>query len=593
MRVSLTKKIFLNFLILSIVPIIIIDTYFYFKSKNALIDRTFEQLTTVRIEKQNRLTDFFNQRFNFLETLTELNKTDSILFYLNKNKRIPKNTLNKFKKNIFFNIKNNNPYKRIIFTTPDNVIWCWNLSNSAQLEKSDTSYFQPVSSFFKQLPQSNNQQIFDNRNNFTIQSHSFFIGSSIKGKNDMLGSIILEISLSAINKIMYENNPHNGLGKTGETYLVGSDYYMRSSSRFKDNSIFKTIVNTEGVREGLKDITGKKQIRDYRNIPVLSSYSKIKIPGLNWAILAEIDTKEAMIPIHIIRNDIIFMSVILSILLLGLVEILSSKITAPIKKLKQATDKIRHGEIRAMVNAKSNDEIGDLIAAFNQMIVQLQEQSVRLKEERILRSKSLFDGQEIERQRLSRELHDSLGQSILALKMKFEQIREATGIKKEKIVNETENLFLRIMTEIRNISNNLMPAVLSEFGLILALKKTCREINKNTGININFKHINDSEVFDKKTEIHIYRIVQEAFSNTLKHANASEIQLTFMEKENQIELSFHDNGDGFIFNKEIFLKGNGLSNIKERINLLDGKLNVITSPKKGTTIFCQIPIYKS
>ncbi len=594
MRVSLTKKIFINFLILSIVPIIVIDTYFYFKSKNALIDRTFEQLTTVRIEKQNRLNDFFSQRFNFLETLTQLNKTDSIFYYLNRNETIPVKILDKFKKTVFLNIKNNNPYYRIIFTTPDNKIWYLDVSEKKQskLAMPNTAEFQMISTFFKHPSQNNRPLIYDVRNNFTIKSHSIFIGQTITDENKSEGTIILEISLNAINKIMYENNPHNGLGKTGETYLVGSDHYMRSSSRFKDNSIFKIKVNTEGVREGLKGITDKKQIRDYRNIPVLSSYSKIKVPGLNWVVLAEIDTEEAMVPIYSIRNDIIFMSIILSILLLGLVEILSSKITAPVKKLKQATDKISHGEIGTMVKARSNDEIGDLIVAFNKMIVQLQEQSVRLEEERILRSKSLFDGQEIERQRLSRELHDSLGQSILALKMKFEQIREATGTKKEKIVTETEDLFLKIMTEIRNISNDLMPAVLSEFGLILALKKTCREFSKNTGINVNFENINNRKVFEKKTEVHIYRIVQEAFSNTLKHAHATEIKLAFIEKENHIELTINDNGNGFTINDETFLKGNGLSNIKERINLLGGKLNITSDKKTGSTIFCLIPTHK-
>jgi len=587
-RISLTKKIFFNFLILSIVPIIILDTYFYYKSKKALIDRTFDQLTTVRIEKTTRLKDFFNISFNDIKSLTNYSIKDSIFCCFNKKNN---NIVTDFQKKIK-DITNNKAYKKVILITKNNDIWYFDTKDNLHFKKiANTSLeYKSLISSIKQTKEKEKPQIYDVKNSYTSKHYSILLINKIYENNIFKGAVILEISLNAINRIMSENNLHNGLKKTGETYLVGADYYMRSSSRFKNNSIFNIKVETTSVKEALKGKTGAKQILDYRNIPVLSSYSKVNIKGLDWVVLAEIDTKEAMVPIYLIRNDILFMSLILSILLLGLVEILASKITAPVKKLKQATDEISEGEFGKFVDLKSNDEIGDLIIAFNKMIAQLEEQSIKLEEERILRTKSLFDGQEIERQRLSRELHDSLGQSILALKIKFERIKETTNEKRLIIISEIEDLFLKIMKEIRNISNNLMPAVLTEFGLLMAIKKFIREYSENTNIIVDFKNNINNESFNKKIEIYIYRIIQETFSNVLKHAQASKIKLFINKKDNFIELIIEDNGKGFLLNQETYTKGNGISNIKERINLIGGNVNFKSEINKGTKIYCKIPI---
>ncbi len=590
MRVSITKKIFFNFLILSIVPIIIIDTYFYFKSKNALINRTFDQLTTIRIEKSNRIKDFFMHRYNYINTLSRYHKTDSILKYLNNNKLdFNSELIIDLKNNIKENIGKKSSYNKIFFISKNNNILFIDINNNFNfdsLQKESLNY-----KYIKNVINSSIKYckpfIYDKKSKYLTSNKSIFIIKKLYHENNYKGSIITEISLNAINKIMYENNPHNGLGKTGETYLVGSDYFMRSSSRFKNNSIYNIKVNTQGVKEALNYKTETKQIFDYRKISVLSSYSRVGFKGLDWVILAEIDTKEAMIPIYLIRNDILFMSLVLSILMLGLVVILSTKITAPIQKLKQATDKIIIGEKGKFVNIKSNDEIGDLIIAFNKMLIQLEEQTKKLEQERKLQTKSLFEGQEIERQRLSRELHDSLGQLILALKLKFEQIKNITDT---KTIKQIDALFIKIMNEIRSISNNLMPAVLTELGLLTAIKKLIREFYTNTKINVNFTQNIENKNINKKIEVHIYRIIQETFSNILKHSKANNVNLIINCKNEIINLIIEDNGKGFLLSQETVLKGNGLSNIKERINIINGYVNIKSELNKGTKIYCKIPL---
>ena len=201
----------------------------------------------------------------------------------------------------------------------------------------------------------------------------------------------------------------------------------------------------------------------------------------------------------------------------------------------------------------------------------------------------MIDGQEMERQRLSRDLHDGLGQSILAVKMKLEQAKGADPEKNKAVMLEALELIRGIIREIRSISYNLMPPVLAAFGLERGLRTLCKEASSASMIDIQFKCEWLPAEIDNMMQIYLYRIIQEAVHNITRHSQADSAEVSLFGKPGLLCISIHDNGHGFDFSNSE-LRGNGINNMIERVELLGGICNFASGSKKGTTIEIQIPI---
>lgn len=590
MRITVTKKLIINFFVLSLLPLLAIDTIFYAKAREALIGRTFEQLTFVRVEKTARVTAFMEQRVHDLINISENTGSVSQLNSLNYP---PESELAKIPETILFTeflttyLRAADCYSSILFYIPDKEPFSI-LIDSAH----PTGY-----------PQVWLQKQFDRITSSTqyfIQEYSASNADSdiqvllIKGvyrAEEKIGMVMLTVPINHFSRIMFEDNPLNGLGKTGESYIVGSDFLMRSTSRFAQDAVMQIQVKTTGVMLALEDSAGSGMYKDYRGMQVLGSYGRINLSGLNWAILAEIDANEAMVPIFVLRNSIIYLSIIIAMLLLGIVIFNATWIMLPIKKLKAATDVISKGKYGDKIQLKQQDEIGDLVEAFNLMSQTLQEQSERLEHEKIMRTTSMIDAQEAERQHLSRELHDGLGQLVLAIRMKLNQLTDDNTDKNNLLITETHDLIRVTVSEIRNISNNLMPSVLHEFGLVAALGKLTREITANGQLVVDFQsNFQEKEIIINRIQIYLYRIVQEALNNVTKHAGASEVVIRLNKSSDGLMLTIKDNGKGFRIEKKSYFSGNGITNMKERANLLGGHFQLNSKVNRGTEIIVDIPI---
>jgi len=589
MRITVTKKLIINFFVLSLLPLLAIDTIFYAKAREALIGRTFEQLTFVRVEKTARVTAFMDQRIHDLINISE---NAGSVNQLNSLYDPPESELAKSPETILFTdflttyLRAADCYSSILFYLPDMAPFSILIDSAHQ-----TDY-----------PQVWLQKQFDRitaNTQYFIQEYSPDNADSVsqvlllKGvyrANDKVGMVILTVPLTIFSRIMFEDNPLNGLGKTGESYIVGSDFLMRSTSRFAQDAVMQIQVKTTGVMLALEDSSGSGMYKDYRGMRVLGSYGRINLSGLNWVILAEIDANEAMVPIFVLRNSIIYLSIIIAMLLLGIVIFNATWIMLPIKKLKAATDGISKGKYGDKIQLKQQDEIGDLVEAFNLMSQTLQEQSERLEHEKIMRTTSMIDAQEAERQHLSRELHDGLGQLVLAIRMKLNQLTDDNTEKNNLLVAETRDLIRVTVSEIRNISNNLMPSVLHEFGLVAALGKLAREITANGQLVVDFQsNFQENEFIINRIQIYLYRIVQEARNNVIKHAEAGKVVIRLNKSMDGLMLKIQDNGKGFQIEKKSFFSGNGITNMKERANLLGGRFQLNSKVKQGTEIIVEIP----
>ena len=204
----------------------------------------------------------------------------------------------------------------------------------------------------------------------------------------------------------------------------------------------------------------------------------------------------------------------------------------------------------------------------------------RLGEQRI-RMSSVVQGQEDERKRLSRELHDGIGQMLTGLKLLAENIRSAGNLseKDQTTFTSLKNLLIRTIQETRNVSNNLMPPVLGDFGLVSALRQLTEQQHKQSGTSVTLRTSLTSERFGQPVEIGLYRIVQEAVNNAIKHAGASEIDVCLEQRHDRLFLRIADDGCG-IGPGPRRSTAQGLHNMRERTHLLDGTFRLTTRPDR-------------
>lgn len=216
-------------------------------------------------------------------------------------------------------------------------------------------------------------------------------------------------------------------------------------------------------------------------------------------------------------------------------------------------------------------------------------QAEAFKQQKIA-TQSLFEGEQKERIRIARDLHDSIGQMLSVVKMHVSAIHsEVTGDSKKTTATSLD-LVDKTIGEVRNISHNLIPEEL-HFGLIAAIDSLCSQLNAAGSVNVtletddNTKHLK----LTKQTELSVYRIVQEVLGNMAKHAEATEIVVSIYNNDNTIYLRLKDNGKGFDTGQINQSKGMGWKNIYARVNLLNGKMNIQSEKITGTQIEISLP----
>ncbi|MGE6356948.1 ATP-binding protein [Flavobacterium sp. NPDC079362] len=212
-----------------------------------------------------------------------------------------------------------------------------------------------------------------------------------------------------------------------------------------------------------------------------------------------------------------------------------------------------------------------------------QELSALENQQKLSVSNALIEGEEVERKRIARDLHDGLGSMLSGLKIHLKLAEKENALSPAEINTLLDNS----IKELRNISQNLMPESLLKLSLEHALRDLCMA-NSNAKTEIEFQYLVQKPNLPKNYEIVIYRIIQELLINALKYADASQILVSCSQNKDTFFITVEDNGIGF----DVFVKSNGmgLRNIKNRVEILKGKLEIESVLHKGTSTYIELKV---
>jgi PAS domain S-box-containing protein len=261
--------------------------------------------------------------------------------------------------------------------------------------------------------------------------------------------------------------------------------------------------------------------------------------------------------------------------------------------LRRAHDELeKRVEERTVELLRANEQLKQEIQERKKAEEELRESENRLR----LLSSQILMAQETERRRISRELHDELGQSLTVMKLRVSYIGKELQKNQAKLREECEKTLQylnQVIENVRRLSLDLSPSILEDLGLTAALRWLINNFIKNNDIQVTFDILEIDNLFSRDAQISIYRILQEALTNIGKHAQAKNIRVVIKKYEDRGVFRVEDDGQGFdpmkAATKDATERGWGLETMKERARMLGGSLDLWTQEGEGTKISFHIP----
>jgi signal transduction histidine kinase len=214
-------------------------------------------------------------------------------------------------------------------------------------------------------------------------------------------------------------------------------------------------------------------------------------------------------------------------------------------------------------------------------------------EKQLLATEAVLKGQDEERSRLAKDLHDGLGGMLSGIKFSFTTMKGNLVMTAENALafERSMDMLDSSIKELRMVAHNLMPESLIKFGLDTALKDFCGSVSNSGIIQLSYHSFGMEEIQVEQTaEINLYRIIQELVNNILKHAAASEAIVQLQVSGNELQITVEDNGKGFDTGAINISNGMGWANIHSRVEYLKGNIVVQAAPGKGTSVNITIPV---
>ncbi len=225
---------------------------------------------------------------------------------------------------------------------------------------------------------------------------------------------------------------------------------------------------------------------------------------------------------------------------------------------------------------------------------EIKEQRIREleKDKQLVAVDSMLKGQEEERSRLAKDLHDGLGGLLSGVKFSLSNMKDNLIITPDNmtVFERSLDMLDTSIKELRRVAHNMMPEMLTKFGLDEAVKEYCNTINASKLVAVKYQSHGMENRLEKSTEIIVYRIVQELLNNIMKHAAATEAFVQLLRDGNRLNVVVEDNGKGFDVGGMKDNKGAGLVNVRSRVEYLKGQLDIHSGPGKGTLVTIEFNI---
>jgi signal transduction histidine kinase len=228
---------------------------------------------------------------------------------------------------------------------------------------------------------------------------------------------------------------------------------------------------------------------------------------------------------------------------------------------------------------------------------QLLEQSQHLQEQLRHLSHRLLSAQEEERKRISRELHDEIAQTLTGINVRLAALKAEATVNTKGLQNKissTQRMVEKSVDIVHRFARELRPTVLDDLGLMPALHSHLKDFTKRTGIHIHFTAFTLGRIkqLDNAGRTVLYRVAQEALTNVVKHAQASQVNVTIQKLRNGLRMEITDNGHGFAVERVLFAKRHqrlGVLGMRERVEMVGGRFSIESAPGQGTTIRTETP----
>jgi signal transduction histidine kinase len=337
-----------------------------------------------------------------------------------------------------------------------------------------------------------------------------------------------------------------------------------------------------------------------------------------WGVAVGGEADEVFADVRELRSGMFLIGGIMFVVLWAATLIGTRRLLQPVRDLTIGAQRIAQGDLNTPLETTSSGEIGDLAVALERMRQQMQANFQKLSEwnetlEARINERSgelekrqkqtrqllrrVITAQEGERARVSRDLHDGIGQTVTAMEFclyRLETCLPARNTKAHEQLKQVQGMTQQIMVDLRRIIAALRPGVLDQLGLVPALRWVCNQIMVPLGLAVTIEQNNLPDRLPEEIETTLFRIAQEAMVNVARHSKASSVSIDLCKSNGQVVMTLSDDGEGFDPTSVSLAfehgRGWGLVGMQERATLAGGQFTVESVPGKGTMVRVNIPV---